>query len=306
MAVHPHIGIALAVYRPTEHYLRLQLESLIKQTHSNWSCQISCDSPLDEIRAMRSLAPYFVDARFNWRENSKRLGHSRNFWSAALSCAQDQSVSTIAFCDQDDIWMPEKLEACWKALKTKPKLSLVYSDLTPFSTSPLDLGSQSLAQLERRKLESGSSSELAHRLMVRSVVNGNTALFDANLCRQFPMLPNFVRQHDQWVSILAALNGGLYPLEESLVWYRLHRGNVSGANLFHGILHIPRAPISRIKKSALDLELLNQSILEAGLPILPLKTQNLFLIALKNFLHDPVLFRACTSRILGRTVLRAK
>ena len=102
------VGIALAAYQPNPVWLAEQLASIATQTHTEWICMITLDSPLQEIGSASDLSPFMRDGRFIWVENPERLGLRSNF-QKATKLLLARGVELIAFCDQDDIWDPKKL-----------------------------------------------------------------------------------------------------------------------------------------------------------------------------------------------------
>jgi len=115
-------GIALATYNGAK-FLREQLESLLRQSRPPDHVVISDDSSTDETLGIaewfRRAAPYRVDIVGNQR----RLGPMGNFLRAADACEAD----FIAFCDQDDIWMPTKLEICERHLVANKSFAAIHS-----------------------------------------------------------------------------------------------------------------------------------------------------------------------------------
>lgn len=291
----PRIGIALAAYQPDPEHLRAQLQSLVDQTHPDWVCHITCDSPITPILS--------DEPRLVWHQNHKTLGHARNFERAMQLCAADPQVGAIAFCDQDDLWHPTRLAKTAALLQRSPPLSLVHCDLLPFGPGAPGSGSgsdsgTSLWQLERRVVNGATPATE----MIRCTVNGNSSLFDADLARKYSNFPSSVDHHDQWLSVLAASHGGIYPLSEPLVHYRLTGKNLSGANPYQGMLSLPRSPLARLRQRYLEFQRMKSAADEAGLKGCELSVGNLVTIATLNWLRDPVLARASAAKALGASL----
>jgi glycosyltransferase involved in cell wall biosynthesis len=89
-----------------ERYLGSQLQSILEQTVQPSELVVSddasTDSTADIVTAFAARAPFPVLLHVN----PQRLGWQRNFASAARRCSGD----LIAFCDHDDLWLPEKIE----------------------------------------------------------------------------------------------------------------------------------------------------------------------------------------------------
>jgi hypothetical protein len=282
------VGVALATYEPDGAMLTAQLQSLIDQTHTRWVCHITCDSPV--------LPLFTEEPRILWHMNPSRLGHARNFERALQLCASDPDVGAIAFCDQDDIWMPQKLEKSLALLGRCPPLSLVHCDLTPFGEGVT--GTETLWSLERRVVDGA----MPLTEMIRCTVNATAALFDAELARRFPSFPEGVGHHDQWLAVLAAAHGGIHPLPESLVMYRQHGKNVSGINPYRGAFSIPSSPIERIARRSAEFRQLQGAFKAAGLEHRDHGNLAVFRVVLKSFATDPVLSRAAFVKLLGSTL----
>src|SRR5687767_8613501 len=99
------VSVALCSYNGAA-YIAEQLRSIAEQTLLPEELVIcddgSSDSTVAIIRAFASEAPFKV-LLF---QNEQKLGVARNFQKALSLCTGD----IIAMSDQDDVWMPIKLE----------------------------------------------------------------------------------------------------------------------------------------------------------------------------------------------------
>ena len=112
------ISIAMATYNG-EKFLEQQLQSLSKQTRLPAELVVcddaSGDATVDIVTRFSKTAPFPVKLVVN----EQRLGWRGNFLKAASLCTSEY----IAFCDQDDIWLPEKLAVVQAHLeKDRPTL----------------------------------------------------------------------------------------------------------------------------------------------------------------------------------------
>lgn len=223
------IGIALAMWQPNLDFFVEQLQSIDRQSWTAWTCVVTCDSPLDAIRADARFAPFLASSRFHWLENPGRLGHVRNFERAIHACSA-LPVDAIACSDQDDIWEPHKLAVLAAALEQAGRLALVHSDMTVLGDTygaDAPVG-PTVWQRERR----GITRAAPEHLLIRNVVSGCTMLFDADLARRYPAIPPHADHHDQWFALLASCLGGVHAVDESLVRYRQHAFNVVGLHAY--------------------------------------------------------------------------
>ncbi|MFZ9352657.1 MAG: hypothetical protein ACO25N_03325 [Candidatus Limnocylindrus sp.] len=218
------VGIALAAYQPNPVWLAEQLASIAAQTHNEWICTISLDSPMEEISSSPDLAPFMHDARFNWVENHERLGVRLNFQNATQLLLQ-RGVDLIAFCDQDDVWLPEKLAESVSAMRNHGPLSMVYCD-----AYLLVDGVQRSERLHEYTIKTDGKLSIAERI-IQPQVSGFCQVFDANLAKLHPTIPNECSHHDFWYSLVAAAYGGVHRINKPLALYRQHAGNTIGISV---------------------------------------------------------------------------
>jgi|GEM_PF-887806 len=215
------VGIALGVYRPNPEWLAEQLASIATQTHSEWICVLTLDSPLRDIAAEPALAPFLKDKRFVWVENAEQLGLRANF-EKAIQLVLEAQTDLVAFCDQDDVWLPTKLAESVAAIRSRGPLTMVYCD------AYLLVGGTCLSErLHEYTLKTKKTMSVAERI-IQPQVSGFCALLDASLVRLHPTIPAELPLHDHWYSIVAANYGGVFRINQPLALYRQHQGNTIG------------------------------------------------------------------------------
>ena len=247
MTDRPQISVAMATFNGAA-YLLEQLESLAAQTLPPAELVITDDGSTDGTRgiveAFASRAPFPV----RWHDNDARLGYRANFMRAASLCTGE----LIAFCDQDDIWYPEKLAVAAAAF-SNPDVMLFHHEARAVRDG--------VVLSERvRKVSSTHSLIPALQTAPWQFPFGYTEVFRATLrdydtlwCRStdFKGLGEQAA-HDQWYYFLAAVLGTIafHPLP--LADYRQHAGNTFGiGTTAHGrldklrFLLENRAPIYR-------------------------------------------------------------
>ncbi len=103
------VSIAMATYNGAK-YISYQLETLARQSFLPAELVVTDDGSSDET--LNILDTFSTAAPFPVRvfRNATRLGYEENFLKAASLCTGD----LIAFCDQDDLWMEQKLSLCSK------------------------------------------------------------------------------------------------------------------------------------------------------------------------------------------------
>lgn len=96
-------------------FLAEQLDSLEAQTHNNWVLIASDDGSTDDtIKILRDCQAKWPVGRLIIKDGPKR-GFCINFLS--LACDPDIEADYYAFCDQDDVWLPNKLSVAIKHIR---------------------------------------------------------------------------------------------------------------------------------------------------------------------------------------------
>lgn len=216
--------IALCTFRPHLGYLREQIESIRAQTDPDFLCLIHDDaSPPEFVEQIRDLIA--GDARFRVQRSPNRLGVFHNFEAALAQAPPDAEF--VCYCDQDDIWVPQKL-ARQRAVLADPGVTLCHSDLEIIDPQGTTLH-PSCFEFESRNVEDYDLPQL----LFRNSVTGCTAAFRASLLHQILPFPEQgtrpIYHHDLWTALNATMIGKIVALREPLVRYRQHGQNVIGA-----------------------------------------------------------------------------
>lgn len=222
----PCIDIMLATYNG-ERYLGAQIDSIIAQTHHNWRLLVHDDGSTDSTRSiLRDYADQFPGRIIIIEIPAERLGACQNFaW--LLSCAE---AEYIAFADQDDVWLPNKVEKLVTALKA---LEAVHGRGVPLLAHCAmevvgpDLGRLHPSFHEFAKLDPLGGAKL-NRMLVQNVVAGCAMMVNSNLARRALPIPPRAIMHDWWLALIAAARGHITFVDEPMVVYRQHGSNHSG------------------------------------------------------------------------------
>lgn len=120
----PKVNILLATYNG-EKYLKKQLDSLIAQTYKNIDIYIrddgSTDRTVELIREYAALCPEGKRIIF-FETDGRNLRCPGSFYEIARRCEQ---ADYYAFCDQDDIWYPDKVAWAVERLEQEKKSDLL-------------------------------------------------------------------------------------------------------------------------------------------------------------------------------------
>lgn len=141
-------------------------------------------------------------------------------------------ASYIMFCDQDDIWIPHKIERSLHAIKElehkhgKDQNLMVYGTYTMID----DLGASIPAGVPNYSVKPDLKL-----LLSQNYIYGCTMMINRNLLNLASPVPLTAENHDYWIALTALVNDGhIAYIKEPLLFYRQHLQNVSGsfANAF--------------------------------------------------------------------------
>jgi hypothetical protein len=229
------IAIALATYNGAK-FLREQLESLLRQSRPPDHVVISDDSSTDDTlgiaEVFRRSAPYRVDIV----SNQNRLGPMGNFIRAANTC----EAEFVAFCDQDDIWMPTKLELCERALQVTGSLAAIHAleyfcQTSDKQTRPRESKMMPSGMIDGLKTPPDWIA-LGMAMVVRKTVLETAARLKLlweprfeSISKKRPVciLDHWSHAHDMYVLTAARLMGSITCIEDVLACHRVHQSNYS-------------------------------------------------------------------------------
>lgn len=220
-----HVAILLCTYNG-EKYVREQVESIIAQTHRDWSLWVSDDGSkdrtLDIIReCMQSCRQPLHILR------GPSIGFSQNFMS--LLSKNAICADYFAFADQDDIWHADKLE---RALRWHVSVPEEMPNLYGGRTHLVDEAGESIGYSPFY-----SKKPCFANALVQNIASGNTMVLNRK-ARELLCLfkeKTDVAFHDWWAYILiSGVGGNVHYDPVSSIDYRQHSNNLVGMNMDWG------------------------------------------------------------------------
>ena len=133
----------------------------------------------------------------------------------------------FALCDQDDVWLPDKLEKSVSLLESSGA-DLVYTDLKVVDEN-LGEVAPSMWRLSNIAPVVGRA---AVPLILKNSITGCTVVGRTSMLKQPLPFPPDIPMHDWWLGLIAARGNGVAPLCETTVLYRQHGNNEIGAAHF--------------------------------------------------------------------------
>ena len=154
------------------------------------------------------------------------------------------------FCDQDDVWLPQKVEVTLAAMQKsegdKKTPVLVHTNLKVVDQ---DLNVISDSFFEFQQLIQADIT--LPKLLVQNYVTGCTVMINRALKEKCKKIPKDCIMHDWWLALVAVLFGRLVCVDEPTMLYRQHSDNQVGAKASYGISFIKRklSTLSEVRKN---------------------------------------------------------
>lgn len=204
-----------------EKYIREQLESLLNQTVCSLSIFIFDDQSTD--RTVSIITEYENDNKNRMVrvfQNKRHCGSPVNFIDALNYVCPNYDY--YAFCDQDDIWLENKIEHAIRYLADPHNPALYFSNVTSVNAD------------NSKVLETSNIVFLDHNKKTGFLSNpapGNTIVFTNALLGKIKFFdfPKKFPHHDWWVYIVALFcDADILFDKRSFIFYRQHAGNRTG------------------------------------------------------------------------------
>ena len=198
-----------------ELFIKDQVLSILTQLNENDEIIISDDGSTDKtIEILLSLKDERIHI-LNYKQPIKsKHTHSyvcKNFENAIRNAKGD----IIFLADQDDWWMPNKVEVCLRAIKEN---TLVVHQ-AEFCDANLNFNGRLMY-----KNEFVFKNFLSIR---RGKYYGCTLAFRRELLKNILPFPKQLMLHDHWIGCMAELTGTVFYEKQPLMKYRLHGANTS-------------------------------------------------------------------------------
>ncbi|MCM1235412.1 MAG: glycosyltransferase family 2 protein [Ruminococcus flavefaciens] len=224
------VVILLCTYNG-EKYIQEQLDSILKQTYCEWICYIHDDNSTDSTpKILEDYMNNYPDRFKLLNYQNTKHGASENFMSLLKFASINCSEKYYMLCDQDDSWLPEKIEKSVRAMEDDESFSgikLVYCD--QFVTNEkLKIIVDSTHKLVGKSLKDDNFT----RIIFRNTAAGCCMLFNKDLLNLIAQLrdnENIV-MHDWWIMLVASYVGKVFFLNEPLMLYRQHDDNTVGVD----------------------------------------------------------------------------
>lgn len=222
------IDILMASYNG-EKYIVEQIESIINQTYKNWHLYIKDDCSVDNtIEIIKKYIEKYQN-KITLVESDKGTGSAKNNFFSMLYLSKSQYTM---FCDQDDVWLPEKIEVTHRRmLQMERKYGKEMPILIHTDMSVVD---ESLNVLHNSKFEyDGIRSKIKYQNFKNTLFENTVSGCNMEINRA---LLKFVDEsdakdaymHDWWIALCAKAFGKISYVDMPTMLYRQHDNNTVG------------------------------------------------------------------------------
>ena len=208
------ISVAMVSYQGAK-YIEEQLDTILATLGPDDEIIVSDDGSVDGTREI--LTDYQKkDTRIRMIDGPK-AGVKANVENALRAC----NGKYIFLADQDDIWMPDKVERVMEKL-TNEKIGLVVHDAIVTDGECKEVVLDSFYSLK------GSGAGVVKNIW-RNTYIGCCMAFKRELLEEVLPIPNYIEMHDQWIGVINdQLKWGTEFIPDKLIKYRRHGNNASG------------------------------------------------------------------------------
>ena len=221
------IDILLATYNGGK-YISQQLDSLFGQTYQDFRIIVRDDGSSDDTLKIVDQYCKAHPGRIEVVMDGIACGSAKsNFFQLMRHSTSDYAM----FCDQDDVWIDNKIEITLQKMKEAERMQneipiLVFSDLHVVDDN---LGIINSSFMKYENLDPRKTS--LNRLLAQNVATGCTMMINRELLKTALKFEHADRiiMHDWWCALVASQFGKVVYIDKPLVLYRQHHDNAVGA-----------------------------------------------------------------------------
>lgn len=203
-----------------EAYLQKQLDSVLNQTVRDFVLLVRDDGSSDStVQLLKDCA----DPRIRLLTGGN-LGPSGSFF-ALLEEAKNMGADFVFFCDQDDIWLPDKLERQLAEIKKLTGPALVFSDFSMIDGDGRVTGDSYTAMASLRIPQDGN---FFPKLLAQPYVFGCASVLNRALLDLITAPPAGIEMYDCWIALVCAIFGTVRYMPDATLHHRFHSSNATG------------------------------------------------------------------------------
>lgn len=213
-------------------YIENQILSILQQTYKDWILYIHDDGSSDNTIEMINKYVEMDDRIIHIDDGVTGLRAGKNFLHTLSYSKQNYAI----FCDQDDVWLENKLEELLREIEksdSRDEPVLIYSDGYPWDENGV-IHQESISTEHARKLQDF--------IMFNGGYQGCSIIMNKSLIELTKSYNGYVHHHDDLVSLIAHTFGKVKFYPKQLMLYRQHGEAVTGnknfeKRKFHGVFN---------------------------------------------------------------------
>jgi rhamnosyltransferase len=210
------VAILLSSYNG-EKYIKEQIDSILAQTYKNIEIYVRDDGSKDNT--INILKEYEEKGQIKLIQG-ENLGFVNSFFELLK---YDDNADYYAFSDQDDVWLPEKIEKQVLAIEKEEELKF---DKPIFCYTNYDYYDSELKLQKNRKVTQIKPS--FRNSIVECIAMGMNIMINKKTQNKIiSNIPKSCYGHDSWAYMVCSEFGSVIEIKEPLVKYRRHLNNVS-------------------------------------------------------------------------------
>ena len=220
------ISILLASYNGGK-YITEQIDSLLAQTNLDFKLFIRDDKSTDNTYEIISEYAQKYPGKIFASQNERNSGGAKhNFIKMMIEHKNDY----VMLCDQDDIWLPDKIEISLAKIR---EMETMHGKETPLLVhTDLHVVNERLKTISpsfKAAMNADYSKTRLRNQIIQNTLTGCTAIYNRALSDLVTETPQYMIMHDWWLMLITAAFGKATALDEQTVLYRQHGNNDTGA-----------------------------------------------------------------------------
>ena len=241
-------SVALCTFNG-EKYLRKQLDSILEQTVAVDEIVICDDLSTDATLSILNQYKETFPNIFKIHANEKNLRSVKNFEKAISLCENE----IVFLCDQDDMWIPEKVEVILNQFKISPELQVIATNAFIINDDEDMLNVSTIYDIPSKTTKEMKEILFFHQNFCTGATMAVRKEFADDL---MPFPPENLFHHDEWIALKASLKNQLLFLNDRLIKYRIHQNQLVG-----GVIFSEQDLQKRLDKIELPAEEMNSKII---------------------------------------------
>ncbi len=224
-------SVALCTYNG-EKYIKEQIDSILNQTYKVDEIVVCDDGSTDNTISILEEYQLMYPSIFKIYINPINLKSTKNFQKALRLCVND----IIFLSDQDDIWLPNKVEEFIKVFNENPSIKVVSSSGNCFNGTRVLNNKISVWDIPRYIEQNNKTNDIDYFELIAAITNIATGAAMAIRKEIVNEIPNFPKikhiHHDELIALIAAKNKSFLFINQKLFNYRIHSEQQIGLEFF--------------------------------------------------------------------------